>query len=105
MSVVHKIAPFKDLRIKNNPQEWFDEEVAEAIKLSEKNVKDFKSIKLYIDEELSKESKYLAMKLMKKKKKNFYKEKLKENVGKPKELWKALKSLGLPFKNVHSRKG
>ena len=33
------------------------------------------------------------------KKKQFYKEKLKENIGKPKELWKALnKSLGLPSK-------
>ena len=54
---------------------------------------------------MSKESKYLAMKLMKKKKKNFYKEKLEENIGKPEELWKTLKSLGLPSKNVQSKKG
>ena len=32
LSVVDKIAPFKDLRIKNNRQDWFDDEVAEAIK-------------------------------------------------------------------------
>ena len=38
------------------------------------------------------------MKLIKEKKQKFYKEKLKENIGKPKELWKALKSLGLPCK-------
>ena len=38
------------------------------------------------------------MKLIKQKKGQFYKEKLKENIGKPKELWKALKSLGLPSK-------
>ena len=31
-----------------------------------------------------------------KKKKKFYKEKMKENIGKPKELLKALKSLRLP---------
>ena len=30
LSVVDKIAPFKDLRIKNNTQDWFDNEVAEA---------------------------------------------------------------------------
>ena len=36
LSVVDKIAPFKDLRIKINPQVWFDEEFAETIKLSEK---------------------------------------------------------------------
>ena len=38
------------------------------------------------------------MKLIKEKKKKFYKEKLKENIGKPRQLWKALKSLGLPCK-------
>ena len=31
-------------------------------------------------------------------KKDLYQEKLRENVGKPNELWKALKSLGLPSK-------
>ena len=36
--------------------------------------------------------------LLKTKKRNFYQEKLRENVGKPKELWKAIKSLGLPSK-------
>ena len=35
------------------------------------------------------------MKLIKEKKNKFYKEQLKENFGKPKELWKFLKSLGL----------
>ena len=37
------------------------------------------------------------MKLIKEKKNIFCKEK-KENIGKPKKLWKALKSLGLPSK-------
>ena len=96
LSVVDKIAPFKDLRIKNNTQDWFDE--AKAIKLTEKRLKQFKSTKLHIDEDLYKETKYHAVKLIKQKKSHFYKEKLKENIGKPKELWKALKSLGLPSK-------
>ena len=38
------------------------------------------------------------MKLVKEKKKKFYKEKLKESISKLKELWKALKTLGLPCK-------
>ena len=38
------------------------------------------------------------MKLTKQNKKKFYKEILKENVVKPKQLWKALKSLGLSHK-------
>ena len=98
MSVIDEIAPFKDLRIKNNTQDWFDDKVVEAIKPREKHLKDFKSTKLHIDEQLYKESKYLAMKLIKEKKHKFYKEKLRENIGKPKELRKALKSFGLSFK-------
>ena len=98
LSVVDKIAPFKVLRVKNNTQEWFDSEVAEAIDLRDKRLKHFKSTKLHVDEELYKEAKYQAQKLIKEKKKQFYKEKLKENIGKPKDLWKTLKSLGLSSK-------
>ena len=98
LSVVDKIAPFKDLRVKNNTQDWFDDKVTEAIQLKEKHLKHFKSTKLCVDEELYKAAKYHVMKLIKEKKRQFYTDKLKENVGKPKELWKALKSLGLPSK-------
>ena len=66
LSVVDKIAPFNDLRIKNNTQDWFDDEVAEAIKLREKS-KQFKSAKLHIDDDLYKEAKYHAVKLIKQK--------------------------------------
>ena len=86
LSVVDKIAPFKYLRIKSNTQDWFDDKVAKAIKLREKRLKQFKSAKLHIDEDLYKEAKYHAVKLIKQKKSQFYKEKLTENIGKPKEL-------------------
>ena len=61
--MVDKIAPFKDLRVKNNTQDWFDDEVYEAIKLREKRLKLFKSTKLNIHEELYKDAKYLAKKI------------------------------------------
>ena len=54
LSVVDKIAPFKDLRVKNNTRDWFDDKVTEAILLMEKHLKHFKSTKLYVDEELYK---------------------------------------------------
>ena len=41
-------------------------------------------------------------KLIKQKKIEFYNAKLTENIGKPKELWKALKNLGLPSKKSPS---
>ena len=65
LSVVDKTAPSKDLRIKNSTQDWFDNQVAKAIKLREKRLKQFKSTKLHIDEDLYKEAKYHAMKLTK----------------------------------------
>ena len=40
--------------------------------------------------------------MIKNKKKTLVVEKLNENIGKPKELWKSLKSLGLPSKNSSS---
>ena len=46
LRVVDKIAPFKDLRIKKNTLDWFDDKVAKAIKLREKRLKPFKSTKL-----------------------------------------------------------
>ena len=45
-----------------------------------------------------KKAKINVEKLIKNKERDFYQEKLRGNVGKPKELWKALKSLGLPSK-------
>ena len=40
--------------------------------------------------------------MIKKKQKNFIAEKLNQNISKPKELWKSLKSLGLPSKQQSS---
>ena len=39
LSVVDKITPIKHLRIQSNIQDWFDDEVAESIKLREKCLK------------------------------------------------------------------
>ena len=38
------------------------------------------------------------------KKKDYFENKLSESIGKPKELWKALKFLGLPYKISSCRK-
>ena len=51
-----------------NTQDWFDDEVTETIKLNEKHLKHSNPTKLHIDEELYKESKYVAIRLIKEKK-------------------------------------
>ena len=93
---IDNIAPLKELRVKNNTQDWFDNEVTEAIHFREKRFKKFKKSNLHIDYDLYIEAKYNVQKLIKQKKRKFYKNKLTENIGKPKGLWKTLKGLGLP---------
>ena len=97
-SLIKQIAPFKEIRIKNCFHGCFHGEILDKIILRDKYLKKFKASRLNIDEQLYKEAKINVQKLIKNKKRDFYHEKLRENVGKPKELWKALKSLGLPSK-------
>ena len=89
------VAPIKEIRIKNNTQEWFDNETAEAIKTREKHFKKFKKSNLQTDYTSYIEAKYNTQKVIKKKKIEFFNTKLTENIGKPKELWKSLKPLDL----------
>ena len=97
-SAINKIAPFKEIRIKNYSHDWFDSEILDKIILRDKHLKKFKAFRPNIDEQLYKKAKINVEKLIKNKERDFYQEKLRGNVGKPKELWKALKSLGLPSK-------
>ena len=96
MKVVNKIAPSKEIRIKSNTQEWFDREIAELIHALEK----FKKSKLHIDEESYKSVKCQVQSLIRKKKRGFYEINLRQKINKHKELWKTLKSMGLPSKAV-----
>ena len=75
-----------------------------SITLSKTEIKKlsiFKRSRLYEDKLAFKKAQNYVQNLIKKKKKQFIKNKLDENLGKPKELWKTLKSLGLSqTKNV-----
>ena len=62
--------PIKEIRIKNNTQERFDNEIAEAIKIREKYFKKFEESNLQIDYDFYIEAKYNTQKLIKQKKLN-----------------------------------
>ena len=98
MVAIDKVAPSKERRIKHNSQKWFDGEISEAIKNRDKLLKKFKKSRLRIDKELYNAARYKVHKLIFNKKKDYFENKLNECIGKPKELWKPLKSLGLPNK-------
>ena len=94
MSVIDKLAPFKTNQVKVNWQEWFDVEVLERIDLWDKLLKKFKCSKLNVYKEIYNEACNKSHKLILKKR-EYFENTLKENIAKPKDLCKTLKSLGL----------
>ena len=97
-----KIAPMKEIRIKNSSKEWFDEEILEEIEKRDKLLAKFKKSRQPSDSQNYKIARNKVQGMIKKKQKNFIAEKLNQNIGKPKKLWKSLKSLGLPSKQQSS---
>ena len=69
---IDNVAPVKEIRIKNNTQDWFNNEVAEAIKTREKYLKKFKKSDLQIDYNFYIEIKYNTQKLIKQNKIEFF---------------------------------
>ena len=98
MRIIDLVAPIKSSRIKQNSQEWFDGEVAEKISVRDKLFKKLKKSKLHADKEIYKIVRYEVQKLISYKKKKSFENRFNDSIGKPRELWKALKFLGLPSK-------
>ena len=76
------------------------EKLLELIHAHEKLFLKLKKSKLHTDEENYKKVKYQVQNLIRKKKREFYETNLRQKINKPKELWKTLKSMGLPSKAV-----
>ena len=98
MGVIDLVAPIKSRRIKQNSQEWFDGQVAERISVRDRLFKKFKKSKLHINKEIYKITRYEVQKLISYKQKTFFENRLSDSIGKPNELWKGLKSIGLSSK-------
>ena len=102
MTIIDKIARFKIKRVKRNTQKWFDGKILEKLNSRDKLFHEFKKSRLHIHKELFKKAKYEAFKLTATKKQGFFKEKISESIGKPKELWESLKFLAMPNKTLIS---
>ena len=68
----------------------------------DKLFKKFKKSHLHVDKDNYKEVRNEIQKLIRTKKKAYFESKLTENTGKPNQLWKCLKSLGLKFERSTS---
>ena len=100
--MVNAVASFETVRVKNNTSEWFDGEIADKMHTRDKLYRRFNLTKLHVDEEIYKEARNVVQNLIRKKKKAYFEEKLKENTKNPKKLWKTVKQLGLPDKRSPS---
>ena len=58
MTIIDKIAPYRNKRIKENTQKWFNSEVLEELIARDKHFKNFRKPILKIDEELYKKAQY-----------------------------------------------
>ena len=92
MTVIDNLAFSKNKCIKGTLEDWFDDEIMEKINVRNKV---FIKYHLYVDVENCKEVRNELQKLIRTKKKAYFKSKLSQNIGKSKELWKSLKSLSL----------
>ena len=70
--------------MKGNAQKWFDCRVLDVLNLGNKLFKKFKKLRLHIDKELYKKSKYDNLKLIASKKQALSEEKMSETIDKPK---------------------
>ena len=85
--------------VRNNSEEWVNEEVFEAIRVRDKKYKTFKGTRSHKDHVNFRNARNYVKKLIKKKKRTYIKAKLADSIGNPKELWKNLKKLGLSSKD------
>ena len=75
-SVIDKIAPIKERRVKNNSQDWFDAEINEEIERRDKSLAKFKKSRLHSDNESYKKARNKVQRMIKTKRKIFLSENL-----------------------------
>ena len=75
-----------------------DGEFADESKNRDRLFRKFKKWKLHTDKNIYNAARYKLQKMIINKKEHFFENKLTESIAKPKDLWKALWSLGLPSK-------
>ena len=75
----------------------------ENIAIRDKLFKKYKNSKLHVDKEIYNAARNKVQRLIIKKKRMYYEDKINDNVGKPRELWKTINSLGLSSKKSSSK--
>jgi hypothetical protein len=93
-TVIDKVAPIKEVRLKQRSEPWITSEILESIRKRDKLFHEFKkSRKVAIYSEFKK-IRNKTQKMVHSAKSNYFSSKVEENKNKPKKLWESLKALG-----------
>ena len=104
LSAVDSVSPVRILRVKSNTKSWFNIDTLNAIRNRDKHYKKFKQSGRETEKNNFKYAKLSLKKIINHKKKLYLEEKIAENKNNPKELWRTLKSLGMPSKRERQSK-
>ena len=84
-SVIDDIAPFKEIRVKQRSEPWFDTELRDLIQKRDKALSDFNKNKDPCQYSYYKKLRNKVQYEIKKSKSNYYKQKVEENIKNPKK--------------------
>ena len=105
INVIDEVAPIKHIRIKTRTEPWINNTILELIWERDKLL--YNANKNKENRELRKAFNLLRNKVqreIRKAKTNYFKDKIEENKGNPKNLWKQLKSIGYSSKPMGNSK-
>ena len=102
LDVIDHIAPIKTVRLKHGCEPWFSGEILKLISRRHKAWVKFRKSKSDESHSDYKLLRNLAQFSIKKAKKDFVINQIKENQNAPKTVWKILKNLGMPSKSKRS---
>ena len=71
-AAINKVAPLREIRVKNRTHDWFDRDISNAIEARNEKLKTFKRTREILDEESLKRSKAQVQNLIKNKKKSLH---------------------------------
>ena len=98
LSILDKIAPFKEIRIKQRTEPWINADILDLIRLRDYNLAQFKVTKSSHHLSCFRQLRNKTQNSVRKAKADYFHNKLKEHRNSPKDLWKVLKHLGAPAK-------
>ena len=101
LNTMNHIALIKDNHIKGNTKPWFGSNMIGLIRKRKTLLKNNLHTKLHLDYEYFKEQRNIHQREIQREKAKFVKEQLQKNANNSKELWKALKNLGMPYQVTH----